>query len=285
MAAAALRALRALPVLLALLLPRHAEACGDLPKSETMRLSGDAQPAYAPGDRVSFVCRPGFKPVSGLPTHIVCQDDNTWTPLQEACTRKSCPQIEDPVNGRVAYRDRSRLFGSQAHFTCNEGFSLSGQNTLFCELSENHVKWSADPPQCKKVTCEAPPAIANGRYSRSGEDTFEYGDVVTYSCDPPNGTDPYSLVGESQLLCSGEGRWSSGPPECKVVRCPYPVVENGRPTTPIEKKNYYQASVEFECLDGFYLSGQSRASCGADSTWLPGLPTCTKDDRNCFLWP
>lgn len=54
------------------------------------------------------------------------------------------------------------------------------------------------------------------------------------------------------------------------------MVENSRPTTPIEKKNYYQASVEFECLDGFYLSGQSRASCGADSTWLPGLPTCTK---------
>ncbi|XP_060034349.1 membrane cofactor protein-like isoform X1 [Erinaceus europaeus] len=272
------RALAAvLALLLLLLLPSLAEACDDPPRSQSMMISGSAKPTYAPGDRVDYTCRPGYKSVPGMPpTHVVCQNDNTWTPLQEACTRKKCPTLADPSNGRVDYVNGSAEFGSQAHVSCDEGFHTIGTKILYCELAGNDVAWSDTVPNCIKVECAKPAQIPNGRFTNSHKDTFEYSEVVTYSCDPSNGPDPYSLVGQRQLICSAGGKWSAEPPECKVVKCPYPVVDNGRPTRAIGKKFYYEATVQFACYDGFYLSGNSTVLCGADSTWQPPLPTCIK---------
>ncbi|XP_060034343.1 membrane cofactor protein-like isoform X2 [Erinaceus europaeus] len=274
--ARALAAGLALLLLLLLLLPSFAEACDDPPRSQSMMISGTAKPTYAPGDRVDYTCRPGYKSVPGLFTHVVCQNDNTWTPLQEACTRKKCPTLADPSNGRVDYVNGSAEFGSQAHVSCEEGFRTIGTKILHCELAGNDVAWSDTVPNCIKVECAKPAQIPNGRFTNSHKDTFEYSEVVTYSCDPSNGPDPYSLVGQRQLICSASGNWSAEPPECKVVKCPYPVVYNGRPTRAIGKKFYYESIVQFACLDGFYLSGNSTVSCRADSTWQPPLPTCIK---------
>lgn len=44
---------------------------------------------FNPGDKVYFECRPGYRFITpGRPVFSVCQDDNTWTPLEEACTSK-----------------------------------------------------------------------------------------------------------------------------------------------------------------------------------------------------
>ncbi|XP_060034319.1 complement receptor type 1-like [Erinaceus europaeus] len=242
-----------------------------------MMISGTAKPTYAPGDRVDYTCRPGYRRLSSRPIQVVCQKDDTWTPLQGVCAKKKCPLLGEPSNGRVNYVNGSVVFGSEAHITCDKGFHTIGTKILYCELAGNDVAWSDTVPNCIKVKCAKPAQIPNGRFTNSYKDTFEYSEVVTYSCDPSTGPDPYSLVGQRQLICSAGGNWSAEPPECKVVRCPYPVVENGRPITAIGKRFYYAATVQFECLDGFYLRGQSTVSCGPNSSWLPGLPTCARD--------
>ena len=62
------------------------EACGDPPRFDTMRLQGAPKPSYRPGECVQYDCRLGFKPkVPTLPRSAVCQDNNTWSPLQDAC--------------------------------------------------------------------------------------------------------------------------------------------------------------------------------------------------------
>uniref|UniRef100_A0A4X1UMV4 Sushi domain-containing protein n=1 Tax=Sus scrofa TaxID=9823 RepID=A0A4X1UMV4_PIG len=103
----------------------YLEACDDPPRFESMRFQGALQLTYRPGDRAQYECRLGFHPmVPALPTTSVCQDNNTWSPLQEACRRKSCPNLGDPVNGLVNYINGSRLFGSHAQYECNEGLYI-----------------------------------------------------------------------------------------------------------------------------------------------------------------
>ncbi|KAM8818529.1 membrane cofactor protein-like isoform 2-T2 [Rhynchonycteris naso] len=264
-------------VALVLLLPLGSDACDDPPRFQSMMLRGPPQTVYQPGDKVEYDCRPGYmRIVPPLSTTATCQADNTWTPLQEACTKKSCVNLAEPLNGEVIYVNGSTTFGSQAHYRCNEGFYLLGPDILYCELSGDSMEWNDNPPQCEKSMCQPPRKIPNGMYTNSGKDTYEYNEVVTYSCNPSSGPDEYSLVGESTLICSGQNKWSSDPPECKVVKCPYPVVKNGRTVSGIGTKFYYKAKVTFECLQGFLLEGSSTVVCGANSTWEPGLPKCTK---------
>lgn len=54
-----------------------------------MRLRGAPKPRYRPGERVQYDCRLGFKPIVPLRSRsAVCEDDNTWSALEEACTSK-----------------------------------------------------------------------------------------------------------------------------------------------------------------------------------------------------
>ncbi|KAM5201678.1 complement receptor type 1-like [Hipposideros larvatus] len=259
---------------LVLLLPTPSDACGDPPRFQTMKLTNASQDPYSPGDQVEYECRLGYKRLIPLrDTTAVCQPDNTWTPLQEACTRRSCPQLGDPINGQV---NGTFLFGSKVHYVCNEGFYLLGPQTLYCELTGDDVSWDDAPPTCERILCKPPAQIKNGKYTNSHKDTFEYHEVVTYSCNPSGGPDEYSLVGESQLICSGHVSWSSEPPECKVVKCPYPALKNGNIISGFGRKYYYKARVLFKCLQGFSLKGNNTIVCGANSTWEPEMPECIK---------
>ncbi|XP_058395724.1 membrane cofactor protein-like isoform X2 [Diceros bicornis minor] len=173
---------------LVLLLPVSSDACRDPPRFNSMKLKGVTQSSYSPGDTIEYVCLPGYKlERPPLNTSAACQPDNTWTPLQEACTRKLCPPLQEPTNGRINYVNGTLEFGSQVRYVCNEGYYLTGQNILTCKLVGDNVHWSDIIPQCNKLYCQPPPKIQNGKYTRSDQEKFTYNDVVTYSCDPSDG--------------------------------------------------------------------------------------------------
>uniref|UniRef100_K9IXH5 Membrane cofactor protein n=1 Tax=Desmodus rotundus TaxID=9430 RepID=K9IXH5_DESRO len=260
-------------VVLVFLLPTSTDACDAPPRFQSMRLKDPPKETYHPGDSVDYQCRPGYmRIVPPLRLSSVCQPDNTWQPLQEACTRKLCPPLGDPVNGQV---NGSFQFGSVAHYSCNEGYQLIGQATLHCDLSENGVAWDVDPPHCERILCQPPGQIPNG-ITNSQKETYEYSEVVIYTCKPSSGPDKYSLVGEDKLICSGQNVWSSDPPECKVVKCKYPVPPDGELLSGYGTQFHYRDVVQLGCKTGFYLEGNKTVVCGANSAWEPELPRCIR---------
>lgn len=61
-----------------------------------------------------------------------------------------------------------------------------------------------------------------------------------------------------------------------VVKCPFPLLLNGRQIAGFEKKFSYEATVTFECEEGFYMKGRDTVVCSANSTWEPPIPICVK---------
>uniref|UniRef100_A0A8B9X4D5 Membrane cofactor protein n=1 Tax=Bos mutus grunniens TaxID=30521 RepID=A0A8B9X4D5_BOSMU len=260
-----------------LLLPTSSDACGDPPRFVSMKPQGTLKPSYSPGEQILYECRLGFQPITpGQVLALVCQDDNTWSSLQEGCKRRRCPTLADPTNGQVILVNGSTEFGSEVHYVCNNGYYLLGTRISYCEVSGTGVNWSDNPPTREKILCQPPPEIQNGKYTNSHKEVFEYNEVVTYSCDPSNGPDEYSLVGESKLTCIGNGEWSSQPPQCKVVKCVYPAIEHGTIVSGFGPKYYYKVTVVLKCNEGFNLHGNSVVVCGENSTWEPELPKCIK---------
>ncbi|XP_016079052.1 PREDICTED: membrane cofactor protein-like isoform X2 [Miniopterus natalensis] len=96
--------------------------CGDLPRYNSMKTKGIPARPYNTGYKVQYECRPGYRRiVPFLPLTAVCHPNNSWTALKEACTKKACVQLAEPINGQVQYSTGTTVFGSEARFTCNEG--------------------------------------------------------------------------------------------------------------------------------------------------------------------
>ncbi|KAF6292586.1 hypothetical protein mRhiFer1_002466 [Rhinolophus ferrumequinum] len=262
-------------VALVLLLPKFSDACGKPPVFESMKFKGVPKSSYSPGEKIYFECNPGYYYSLYLPLVTFCENNNSWFPLDEACFKKECPTPKVP-NGVAVGPEVGFQFDREAQFFCDEGYYLQGEEILTCKRSGSNVHWNYDIPKCEKILCQSPGKIKNGKHTNSWRDIFEYNELVTYSCDPSHGPEEYSLVGESKLICSGPGTWSSDPPECKVVKCEYPVLKNGKLVSGIREKFSYQAVVLFECLSGFYLNGSNPVFCGGNNTWEPEMPTCIK---------
>ncbi|XP_057584240.1 membrane cofactor protein-like isoform X2 [Hippopotamus amphibius kiboko] len=264
-----------------LLLPLSSDACDEPPRFATMQLQNASKPSYSSGDKLYYACRPGYQlKRTGLATpslSIVCQEDNTWSSLEEACQKKRCPTLEELQNGQIEYTNASIDFGSQVHYSCDKGYYLIGESIRHCQVAGSIVDWSDAPPICEKILCKPPEDIANGKYTNTGKDIFAYNEVVTYSCNPATGTDEYSLIGNATLVCVGNDEWSSDPPECKVVKCVFPTIINGKIVSGLGQKFYYSARVEFECNKGYKLNGSRTTVCGANSTWEPEIPTCVEE--------
>ncbi|NXU66154.1 MCP protein, partial [Horornis vulcanius] len=158
-------------------------------------------------------------------------------------------------------------------------YRLRGNEEISCIIKGDGVVWSGVLPYCEKIPCEPPPKIANGDYEEQG--SYVYQSSVTYRCrDVPRGSDPFSLIGPDTIHCTSDthsnGVWSAPPPQCRVVKCEDPRVENGRKTSGFGLPYRYKDSVVFECDPGYSIVGADIITCEENSTWVPPKPTCEK---------
>ncbi|NXO45425.1 C4BPA protein, partial [Locustella ochotensis] len=232
---------------------------------------------FPPGTQISFTCRPGYMRIPGKSLTRTCGSDLQWSPKDVFCTARTCKYPGDLENGHFDASDLT--FGSKLTFSCNEGYRIQGSKEITCVIVGGGVGWSGDLPFCERIPCEPPPKIANGVYEE--RDSYLYQSSVTYRCrDVPPGSDPFSLIGQDTIFCTADaqsnGVWSGPPPECRVVKCKNPKVENGRKISGFGHSYTYKDSVVFECDQGFYMIGAEVITCGENDAWVPPEPTCEK---------
>uniref|UniRef100_A0A8C9NCM6 Sushi domain-containing protein n=1 Tax=Serinus canaria TaxID=9135 RepID=A0A8C9NCM6_SERCA len=232
------------------------------------------------GHRMEFVCRPGYGRSARTPNVLICGVDGLWHGPSDICTPKECRYPGEPANGRLV-PPGALTFGSKVNFTCNTGYRLIGHSEIECVLRNEVPTWNRDIPTCQAIPCAPPPEIANGQHSGTDKDHFQYGDSVTYQCHRPRrGERPFSLLGEASIFCTStdnlNGVWSSPAPECKVVTCKQPRVENGKLLSRYQPDYSFGDTVVFDCHLRYSLSGSEASTCRDSGLWEPPLPLCQR---------
>ncbi|XP_065450635.1 complement receptor type 2-like isoform X2 [Chrysemys picta bellii] len=226
---------------------------------------------YEYEDKIRIECNPGY----ALKDHygsIKCESDRAWNPPLPICE----PVCEPPArisNGRINSGWENDFFvGSSVSYVCNDGWSLVGVSSIRCIAGDGGTpRWNAPVPKCK--ACEPPARVSNGRDDRDREPVFLVGSSVTYECDRG-----WSLVGVSSIRCiardGGTPRWNAPVPKCKEIRCPSPIIPNGR-AIPGKATYEYEEKIRIECNPGYALKDKNGSiKCESDRAWNPPLPIC-----------
>ncbi|XP_032566250.1 complement receptor type 1-like [Chiroxiphia lanceolata] len=206
--------------------PQHQAPDGDCPQAPTFvfaELTTTPQESYSVGTELRYRCRPGYVRNGNQAPVVTCLPNSTWSEQPDFCIGKSCGQPDIP-NGRF-YTSTNLLVGATITFTCNIGYRLVGPPTAQCVFKNGEVYWN-NIPICEIIACPPPPEIKNGQLL-GGEGEFTFGMAASYSCN--NG---FSLIGDGTIYCTigpnYKGTWNGPAPECKMVSCENPDVENGK---------------------------------------------------------
>ncbi|NXN98947.1 CR2 protein, partial [Rhinopomastus cyanomelas] len=258
--------------------------CNAPPRFTTAELRQQYQGTswFSQGAKVEYDCRPGYVRSGGVANYLTCGRTGRWYGASgEMCRPVECGYPGEPENGRAIALTEKFDFGSVVNFTCNLGYRLVGPTQIRCGIESGTVAWDKHVPFCEAIPCPPPPEIANGQHNGAGRDRFGYGMSVTYQCQrAKRGERPFSLVGEASIFCTTtdnvNGVWSSPAPECKVVSCSKPSVENGRLLSRYRSAYSYGDNVLIDCDFRYSLNGSDSSTCQENGQWDPPLPLCQR---------
>uniref|UniRef100_A0A8B9V5I8 Sushi domain-containing protein n=1 Tax=Anas zonorhyncha TaxID=75864 RepID=A0A8B9V5I8_9AVES len=234
---------------------------------------------FSYSEKVEYTCRPGYTR-SKFRASLVCGEDGRWKGATDFCSPKQCSYPGDLANGRLVETELF-TFGSIANYTCDMGYRLIGNSQLHCVLKNGQVTWDGDVPFCEPIPCSPPPKIENGEHNGGDVTVFSYGSSVTYHCNSAGrGERAFSLVGDPSIFCTTvdnlNGIWNKPAPECKVVGCQHPQIENGKLLSGYRAEYTYRDTVVFDCEFRYTLQGSDTSTCSEAGSWEPPLPLCQR---------
>ncbi|XP_047218456.1 CUB and sushi domain-containing protein 1-like [Girardinichthys multiradiatus] len=223
-------------------------------------ISGDGS-SYR--DTVVYQCMLGYRLI-GTSVRI-CQQDHRWSGTTPVCVPITCGHPGNPANGRTNGSEFN--LNDVVNFTCNKGYILSGNARAQCRLNG---QWSNPLPLCKVVNCSDPGHVENG-VCQSGlryPEIFNYGITVAVHCKRG-----FYLLGSAVLTCQHNGLWDRPTPRCLAISCGDP----GVPPNAIVSGTHswtYGSVLQYSCLPGGVLVGNSTRYCQEDGTWSGAPPYC-----------
>ncbi|XP_067893580.1 P-selectin-like [Heterodontus francisci] len=227
-----------------------------------------------------FSCAEGFE-LRGS-DRVECGASGEWSAPIPDCEAIKCERLEVPNQG---FKNCSHPLGkfnynSTCVFSCAKGFELRGSDRLECGASG---EWSAPIPNCKAVKCGSLMIPGQGIMACSHPiGNFSYNSTCDFSC-----AEGFELRGSDKLECGASGEWSAPIPHCEAVQCEN--LENQEQVTmtcsnPIVPF-IYNSTCDFNCPEGFALSGSSRIKCEATGQWTAPMPTCKAKPCNLLKVP
>ncbi|XP_046905789.1 P-selectin isoform X2 [Hypomesus transpacificus] len=214
-------------------------------------------------------CDEGFE-LKG-PEKIQCDHTGLWTDNVPNCTVVRCPILSSPPLGNMScvHPLASFSFTSTCSFSCEEGYSLTGDHTLTCLPAG---QWTNHTPACEVVQCDA--LKVPHRASMNCLDPvkpFSYGSACRFTCD-----EGFLLSGSNTTHCSSQGNWSQQLPVCQVVRCPIlssPPLGNMSCVHPLASFSF-NSTCSFSCEEGYSLTGDHTLTCLPAGQWTNHTPAC-----------
>ncbi|XP_048845943.1 L-selectin-like isoform X6 [Brienomyrus brachyistius] len=186
-------------------------------------------------------------------------------------TVAQCKVVEQPSHGYAlcSHHFGNFTYGSTCEFHCEEGYRLHGSATTNCTSTE---LWSAPPPSCKVMQCEALVEPPHGSVScQHPLGDFSFRSECEFGCE-----EGYQLTSSGRVQCGAQGQWSDRQPQCEAVQCHPLDAPQGISMTcsDSDARFSFGSTCSFSCADGFLLQGVASLTCTASAQWSGGMPQC-----------
>ncbi|XP_077497502.1 P-selectin-like [Amblyomma americanum] len=214
-----------------------------------------------------YTCGDNFT-LSGVETRT-CLETGFWSDVEPTCDMISCGEPDIPLGGYVVEEDFQ--VHDTVHYKCHPGHIMDGQESRTC-LRDG--QWSGVAPTCTFVDCGRVPPILKGEVSYENGSTY-LGSQIAHWCSVG-----YRLNGVRVRTCGLDGRWNGTPPKCEEIRCPPPeipknatVVYGGNDRSSAESFKI-GSTVQYRCVSGHIVQGESLRTCQATGRWTAEVPQC-----------
>ncbi|XP_078610914.1 E-selectin-like [Branchiostoma floridae x Branchiostoma japonicum] len=139
------------------------------------------------GQFCKISCNPGYDLQGASTARCIASevgvDEGEWDQENASCIVRTCPAMYSPNHGSINDEcDGQKVpFGTECHFSCDEGYWLTGQETNICSVEG---RWEHPTPFCKAKTCHSSelPIPTNGVKSGCPNEEEYYGTTCALSC-------------------------------------------------------------------------------------------------------
>ncbi|XP_071491017.1 LOW QUALITY PROTEIN: sushi, von Willebrand factor type A, EGF and pentraxin domain-containing protein 1-like [Diadema antillarum] len=209
----------------------------------------------------NYSCLTGYQ--SSTPLTLQCDAAGMWVGEADntSCQRIQCEE-EMVIHNGFAEDAGPYVYGDIVQISCTEGFKSDTIRQMECTALGT---WMPKNISCEPIFCPPVQAPENGIIVSGSQ---RWGEELMIGC-----VEGYRLVGNESILCTGDGVWIGGVPECVVITCEaLQTPENG--VLRVEDHSYGNRA-EFECDRGFQMVGSNTTECTGRGTWSNPPPTCT----------
>ncbi|XP_077631268.1 complement decay-accelerating factor isoform X9 [Crocuta crocuta] len=103
------------------------------------------------GASIFFSCNMGYRLVGADSSFCYLSPNGTmeWSNPLPKCEEISCPEPQGIRNGTIQNPQKTYVNQQSVTYQCNEGFTLTGEHSIYCTVKNDRGEWSGPPPECK----------------------------------------------------------------------------------------------------------------------------------------